>query len=46
MADFLRNKDESRDGAVLTLKCDQKKRNGNMESTVWKYTVKSILHII
>ena len=27
-----------------TLKCDQEKRTGNIESTVWKHTMESILH--
>ena len=46
MVNFLRNKDKSLDMTVPTFKCDQIKRNRNMESRVWKYTMKSIVHSI
>ena len=46
MIDLLQNKDELLEWIVPAFKCDQQKRMGNMESTVWKFTMESIVHSI
>ena len=46
MIDLLQNKDESFDWTAPAVKCDQEKRKRNMESTVWKFTMESIVHSI
>ena len=46
MIDLLRNKDESLEWTAPTYKCDQEKRKRNVESTVWKFTMESIVHSI
>ena len=44
MVDFLQNEDESLDSTASDFKCDQLKRKGNMESTVWKCSGKYSLY--
>ena len=44
--DIFRNKDELREWTAPTFKCDLWKRKRNMESTVWKFTMESIVHRI
>ena len=46
MIDFLRNKDEPLEYTAPAFKCDQEKRKRNMESTVWKFTMESVVHSI
>ena len=45
MIDFLRN-NKRLDCTASVFKCGQEKRKVKMESTVWKYTVESIVHSI
>ena len=40
------NKKESLKWAVHPAKCDQLEKKRNMESTVWKFTMESIVHSI
>ena len=42
---LLRNKDESLESIASAFKSDKQKRKGNMESTVRKFTMESIVHI-
>ena len=44
MIDLSRNKDESLEWRAPTFKCDQENRKRNVESTVWKVTVETIVH--
>ena len=44
MVKLFGNKDKSLDGTAPTFKLQQWKRKGNMESTVWKYTMESIVN--
>ena len=46
MIDLLRNKDEMLEWTIPAFKCDQEKRKGYTESTVWKFTMESIVHSI
>ena len=46
MIDLLRIKDKSLEWTVPVLKCNQLKRKGNKESTVWKFTMESIVQSI
>ena len=46
MIDILPNKDESLEWTVPSFRCDQQKGKGNMESTVSKCTMESIVCII